>query len=713
MKKYVYFLLLIVFTVSFYTVSTVAVDEVVQLSGVSISEENKSDTITDFEEPACKVEEVVSLDGKTIMMVGNSMLYYGNCVVFGDQGKEDEGYFYQLISANGEYARVIDHTYSGKTLKYIYNTYLSKLSQSERDKVDYVVLAEANKNNKDVFRDCMDIKALFPEKTEIIFMCNPMMHYSNFEDILNGVKELRNNNVDIVDWGKLVYEVYNGITKVPGGTKNYDFCSFIKDNLYVMDDKGNITENPKGGDNKHPNPLSGYISAQMLYSSITNRSALYTDYSFCNDSGLNASFDIDAFALKHYTGVKTTNFTDIFRSPADMFGLQELIDKYLSEEGKHLICVSEAVEPGCVSGGLSQGYFCTVCNETVREQEYIQSKGGHKIRFDKAVAPTCTQAGKSGSAYCTVCKEYLIKAEVLSATGHSDTTVIKYASVGKDGRKIVNCTVCKKTLSDVKISKIASVALGTEQYVYDEKKKKPKVVVKNGEGKNLELDKDYTVTYPDGCTEIGKYKVRVDFKGKYSGSKTLTFKIVPGVTSSVSYKSYLNSVKLTWKKVDNATGYRIYLYNTKKKKYEKYTDTTKRTLKVNKLKSGQKYKFRIKAYTVVGDKKYFSSKYKNYSVITKPAKIDFKTLNSRRSGEAELKWTKVTGADGYRVYYSEKKDFKSYKKMTVSKGKTDSAVVKKLKSGKRYYFKIRAYKSLNGKKVYGSYSTVKSVVTRW
>ncbi len=717
MKKIV--LLFAVITIFFSLVSFFDVYAMEDMSDLLITEiteeteQNDSPVTPEEKEPPCKTEEVVSLEGKTIMMVGNSMLYYGNCVIYGDTGKADKGYFYQLIASAGEEAKVIDHTYTGKTLNYIYDNHLTKLSKSTLESTDYVVLAEANKKNKDLLGTCKKIMALFPEDTKFVFMCNPMIYYGDVEGLYEGVADLRaEKDIIIVDWGKMVYDIFTGAVKVPGSTVKYDFCTFIKDNVYVKDDKGNLIKNPKGGDKKHPNPLSGYLSAQMLYTAVTNRSALYTDYSFCSDIAINERFDIDAFAFAHYTGDKTTNFTDVFRSPADMFGLQRLIDLYLAEEGEHPLYVSEAVEPTCTSGGLSQGYFCSVCKETVKEPEYIQSRGGHKIVYSKAVAPTCTKKGKTGSAYCAVCKQYLIKSQSLNPTGHTNTVILNPATLKRDGKKTLYCTICKTNVSETKIPKIASVTLSKTEYIYDGKSKKPKVTVKASDGKALEPDKHYTVTYPSGRTAVGNYKIKVVFKGKYSGSQTLTFKIRAGVTASVSSKSYLNAVNLTWKKVDSATGYRVYLYNSKTKKYEKYADTKKTTLTVKKLKSGARYKFKVKAYSVVGGKKYFSFSSKYKTEVTKPATVNLKSVLSQSRGQAKLLWKKVSGADGYRVFYSEKKDFKSSVKLTVSGSKATEKTFKGLKSGKKYYFKVRAYKTLSGKKVYGAFSQVKNVNVR-
>ena len=70
-----------------------------------------------------------------------------------------------------------------------------------------------------------------------------------------------------------------------------------------------------------------------------------------------------------------------------------------------------------------------------------------------------------------------------------------------------------------------------------------------------------------------------------------------------------------------------------------------------------------------------------------------------------LKWNAVKGADGYQVYYSTSKDGE-YKKLTST---TKTSLTKSgLKSGKTYYFKVRAYKKTDSGTLYGSFSSVKS-----
>ena len=80
-------------------------------------------------------------------------------------------------------------------------------------------------------------------------------------------------------------------------------------------------------------------------------------------------------------------------------------------------------------------------------------------------------------------------------------------------------------------------------------------------------------------------------------------------------------------------------------------------------------------------------------------------------GQVTVKWKKIKKAKGYQVYRSMKKKG-TYKRIaTIEKGSRVKYINKKLKKGKRYYFKVRAYTKTGGKKVYSKYSKVKSVTT--
>ena len=97
------------------------------------------------------------------------------------------------------------------------------------------------------------------------------------------------------------------------------------------------------------------------------------------------------------------------------------------------------------------------------------------------------------------------------------------------------------------------------------------------------------------------------------------FKTLPGKTSKITYKSNKSAVKLTWKEVKGADGYRVYVYNTKTKKYTTVaTVKGKTSYTVKELKAGTTYKFAVKAYYKYDGATVWSNQYT--TINTKTAK---------------------------------------------------------------------------------------------
>ena len=106
----------------------------------------------------------------------------------------------------------------------------------------------------------------------------------------------------------------------------------------------------------------------------------------------------------------------------------------------------------------------------------------------------------------------------------------------------------------------------------------------------------------------------------------------------------------------------------------------------------------------------------NYKgTITKSFKIRLAAPSSvtvkAGKASASVKWSKVTGAQGYKIYASTKSNGTYKLVKTVKNSKTLSASVKNLKKGTKY-FKVRAYSKVNGKTVYGTYSSAKKVTIK-
>ncbi len=94
--------------------------------------------------------------------------------------------------------------------------------------------------------------------------------------------------------------------------------------------------------------------------------------------------------------------------------------------------------------------------------------------------------------------------------------------------------------------------------------------------------------------------------------------------------------------------------------------------------------------------------------------IEFKKFVLKGKKKAlVVTWKAVKNVTGYQIQISTNKKFKKNKKtVTVAKKKATKKTIKKLKSKKKYYVRVRAYKIINGKKVYGKWSKVKTVTTK-
>ena len=149
---------------------------------------------------------------------------------------------------------------------------------------------------------------------------------------------------------------------------------------------------------------------------------------------------------------------------------------------------------------------------------------------------TCTSTGVK-TYTCTVCGE--TKTETIAKKAHSYKNYVTKATTSKNGSIVNKCSVCGAKKSTSTVYKIKSVILTTStgsvftSTYYNGKVKTPGVTVKDSNGKTLKKGTDYTVSYESGRKNVGRYAVKVTFKGNYSGSKTLYFNIIPKNVSGI------------------------------------------------------------------------------------------------------------------------------------------------------------------------------------
>lgn len=175
-------------------------------------------------------------------------------------------------------------------------------------------------------------------------------------------------------------------------------------------------------------------------------------------------------------------------------------------------------------------------------------------------------------------------------------------------------------------------------------------------------------------------------------------------------KNYTTKIKLSWKKDAEAEGYQIYQY--KSKKWHMTADIKKgsaQSVTIKKLKAGISYQFRIRAYKKQNGMTLYTP-YTTLKVMTKPSKVKVTSIIAGKK-QVALKWKKMK-ASGYEIQCCTSKKFnKNVKKVIVKKSKKQ-ATVKKLKSGKTYYIRIRAYSKVNGQKYNGTWSKVKKITVK-
>ena len=222
---------------------------------------------------------------------------------------------------------------------------------------------------------------------------------------------------------------------------------------------------------------------------------------------------------------------------------------------------------------------------------------------------------------------------------------------------------------------------------------------------------------------VGNYKYKLIASDEKGVSKTLinkNFKVVkPNIpvnnVTGFKYTSSTSNTKLYWNKAKGVSGYEIWMYNSKTKKYEKIkTIKNASTLSYtkSKLSSSTIYKYKIRAYKTVNGDKYYGSFSKVLTTSTKPPTPSI-TLKSTTKGKVKISWNNVTSrSTGYEVYRATSKKG-TYKKIATVNNKARSYTNTKTTSKKTYYYKVRAYKYIDSKnKVYSSYSAVKSIKSK-
>ena len=357
-----------------------------------------------------------------------------------------------------------------------------------------------------------------------------------------------------------------------------------------------------------------------------------------------------------------------------------------------------------------EAWVCTSCGKIFTDAEGIVEydpdpcKDGHTIVIDQGKAATCTTDGLTEGKHCSVCKTVLVPQEVIPASHNweENFTIDKEPSCTTEGRKSIHCKKCGETKDEQVIP--ATGHDFTEWETIEETSCTKEGITQRrckicGFTETKKLDKkahewgtEYTVDQPATFAADGSKSIHC--KNCETISEAIAIPRINSVKISATAYTYSGGVKTPPVTVKDANGNALH----------------NKTDYIVQYASGRK---NVGTYKVIVTLKDNYSGKKTLSFTINPKGTAISSLSKSKKAFT-AKWKKQSAqTSGYQLLYSTNSKFKSRNKyVTVSSYKTTSKTIKKLAAKKKYYVKIRTYRSVSGKKYYSGWSAAKTVVTK-
>ena len=357
-----------------------------------------------------------------------------------------------------------------------------------------------------------------------------------------------------------------------------------------------------------------------------------------------------------------------------------------------------------------EAWVCTSCGKIFTDAEGIVEydpdpcKDGHTIVIDQGKAATCTTDGLTEGKHCSVCKTVLVPQEVIPASHNweEDFTIDKEPSCTTEGRKSIHCKKCGETKDEQVIpatghdftewETIAETSCTKEGITQRRCKICGFTETKKLDKKAHEWGTEYTVDQPATFAADGSKSIHC--KNCETISEAIAIPRINSVKISATACTYSGGVKTPSVTVKDANGNALH----------------NKTDYIVQYASGRK---NVGTYKVIVTFKDNYSGKKTLSFTINPKGTAISSLSKSKKAFT-AKWKKQSAqTSGYQLLYSTNSKFKSRNKyVTVSSYKTTSKTIKKLAAKKKYYVKIRTYRSVSGKKYYSGWSAAKTVVTK-
>lgn len=293
----------------------------------------------------------------------------------------------------------------------------------------------------------------------------------------------------------------------------------------------------------------------------------------------------------------------------------------------------------------------------------------------------------------------------------------KYSSYCAE--KTVDFTVPATTWNTFKISNYRTIAMSWKKQSVDGYK----IYRKTGTGKYTciqTIKGNATISFKD-TTVVPKntytYRIRgyvtvngKNYYSKYTPVKTAELKMAKPQLKKVSVSNG-KKIKVTWNRDSKADGYYIYRATSKKGTYKRVKTITKNktvSWSDTNIKTGKTYYYKVRSFVKAstGTK---SSSYSAVLSIKTALKTPAVTSVTASKGTVRLKWQKDSNAAGYKIYRATSKNGKYQLVKKTTKNSTLAWTDKTVKTGKKYYYRIRSYSINQGKEKNSVYSSKKAI----
>lgn len=283
---------------------------------------------------------------------------------------------------------------------------------------------------------------------------------------------------------------------------------------------------------------------------------------------------------------------------------------------------------------------------------------------------------------------------------YSNNTNAGTAKATIKGKGNYSGTITKEfTITPADISQLTAF-LSADIFRYNGTEQKPSVTVKSRD-KMLVPDTDFSVSYSDNI-DVGTATVNITGQGNYTGSMTRTFTItnarIPAVITAKSVTLNQSTKKTS-----------VFTAETDGKITLKSSNS--KIVKVSGTKIIPVAPGKVTLTITAARGQDYEKASKKISVTVRPLTTSKLSLKSTAKKQATVSWTAAKSISRYQIYYSRRSDMKNAKHITA-KSSAKSAVLKNLTSKKKYYVRIRTYKTVSGKKYYSTWSSVKSVTVK-